>query len=129
MRPQTCGMAAKAVNAVLAENLRYWMGEAGIGSQAQLAEKSGVSQRTISNYLNPDNRQEGATGKEPSAKLTELQKIADALGVGVWELVRPMTPRERKFYSQVEKAYADLMAGQGKDLATNGAEGDTPHGK
>jgi transcriptional regulator with XRE-family HTH domain len=112
-------MAAKSVNAVLADNLRYWMGQSGISSQEQLAAKSGVSQRTISNYLNPENRQESATGKEPSAKLTELDKIAGALGVGVWDLVRPMTPRERQFYRQVEQAYRDLMNERAPNGSTN----------
>jgi transcriptional regulator with XRE-family HTH domain len=105
-------MPEKSVNEVLAENLRYWMEQANMTAQGDLAEKSGVSQRTISNYLNPGNRQESASGKEPSAKLTELQKIAVALGIGVWDLVRPMTPQERAFYKKVEQAYTDLMAGE-----------------
>ena len=101
-------MAEKSVNEVLADNLRYWMSEAGL-KQEGLAERSGVSQRTISNYLNPGRRQESASGKEPSAKLTELSSISDALGVGIWDLVRPMTPNERTFYQQVEQAYSNLM--------------------
>lgn len=108
-------MSEKSVNEVLAENLRYWMIQAKLTAQGDLAEKSGVSQRTISNYLNPGNRQESTSGKEPSAKLTELEKIARALHVGVWDLVRPMTPSERLFYKQVEKAYADLMASKAEE--------------
>jgi len=109
---QSAGMPEKhdkSVNEVLADNLRYWMQEAGLTTQGLLAAKSGVAQRTISNYLNPQIRQESTTGKEPSAKLTELGKIADALGVGVWDLVRPMSPKERAFYRQVESAYSALV--------------------
>lgn len=77
-------------------------------TQAALAERAGVSQKTISNYLNPGQRTEGAKGKEPSAKLTELDKIASALNVGVWQLVRQMTEGERKSYESIEAAFQSL---------------------
>jgi transcriptional regulator with XRE-family HTH domain len=96
-----------SINRVLARNLAYWMEQATL-TQSALAEKAGVSQKTISNYLNPQQRQEGATGKEPSAKLTELEKIAKALSVSVWQLVREMTPSERKMYEAIERAYEEL---------------------
>lgn len=93
-----------SINQVLAENLAHWMGERKL-TQNALAEKAGVSQKTISNYLNPEQRVDGAKGKEPSAKLTELNRIAGALGVGVWELVRRMSERERALYTAIEKQY------------------------
>jgi transcriptional regulator with XRE-family HTH domain len=96
-----------SINRVLARNLAYWMGEAKL-SQTALAAKAGVSQKTISNYLNPDQRVEGSKGKEPSAKLTELAKIADALGIGTWQLLRQMSATERKFYAQIESSYAEM---------------------
>ena len=95
------------INEVVARNLDYWMKQAGI-KQAALAEKAGVSQKTISNYLKPGQRTEGTTGKEPSAKLAELDKIAKALHVEVWQLTRQMTARERIMYAAIEKAYAEL---------------------
>lgn len=97
-----------SINRVLARNLAYWMGEAKL-TQAALAEKAGVNQKTISNYLNPDQRVEGSKGKEPSAKLTELNNIALALGISLWQLLREMTVSERKMYAAIEDAYARLV--------------------
>jgi transcriptional regulator with XRE-family HTH domain len=96
------------INRVLARNLAYWMGEARL-TQAALAEKAGVSQKTISNYLNPDQRVEGSKGKEPSAKLTELNNIAAALGVDLWQLLREMSESERLMYAAIEDAYIRLV--------------------
>jgi transcriptional regulator with XRE-family HTH domain len=96
-----------SINRVLARNLAYWMGEAKL-TQTALAVKAGLSQKTISNYLNPDQRVEGSKGKEPSAKLTELARIADALEVGTWQLLRDMTESERAFYAQIESSYSQM---------------------
>jgi len=98
----------KSINAVVAENLAYWIEKAGFTSQTALAEKAGVSQKTVSNYLNPEQRLNGGEGKERSAKLTELASIAAALGVEVHQLTRPMTASERQFYEALERAYLDL---------------------
>jgi transcriptional regulator with XRE-family HTH domain len=97
----------KSISRVVAGNLRYWMAQADM-SQTALAAKAGVSQKTISNYLNPDQRAESATGKMPSPKLEELDKIAKALAIPVWQLVREMTEKERRLYEHIEKAYAEL---------------------
>jgi transcriptional regulator with XRE-family HTH domain len=96
-----------SINRVLARNLAYWMREAKL-TQATLALRAHVDQKTISNYLNPDQRVKGSTGKEPSAKLTELAKIADALGIGTWQLLREMTESERAFYTQIEASFAKV---------------------
>lgn len=103
-------MARKSlpINEVVAENLSYLMEKVEL-TQAALAEKAGVSQKTISNYLNPSQRSEGALGKLPSPKLVELDRIATALGVEVWELTRQMTPSERAMYAAIEKAYSELV--------------------
>lgn len=98
---------SKSINVVVAENLGYWMANAGM-KQAALAEKAGVSQKTVSNYLNPEQRTEGSTGKEPSAKLAELDKIAKALAIEVWQLTRQMSESERTMYEAIEKAYRDM---------------------
>lgn len=97
------------INQVVAQNLAYLMKQAKL-TQAQLAEKAGVNQKTISNYLNPAQRTEGALGKSPSPKLVELDRIARALEVQVWELTRQMSPSERAMYAAIEKAYEDLRA-------------------
>lgn len=91
----------KPINAVLAENLQFFMAEKGM-SQAVLAAKARMGQTTVSLYLNPQRRAAGKTGNEPSAKLAEVQRLADALGVELWELLRPLTPVQRQFYRSVE---------------------------
>lgn len=107
---QTDGMAKRPINEVLAANLEFFMRERGIESQTELARRSGVAQRTISNYLSPDLRQESKSGKPPSAKLTEIEKIADALDIGAWDLLRDLSPSERAFYANIEDAYAKLTS-------------------
>jgi transcriptional regulator with XRE-family HTH domain len=97
-----------AINDVLAENLRYFMQERGF-NQSTLGKKAGLAQRTIGNYLKPSLRQaETKSGKLPSAKLTELEKVAAALGVEPWELLRPISPQERVFYRQIEDSFNKL---------------------
>lgn len=101
---------ALPINDVLALNLGYFMRQQGL-TQAALARKSGVAQRTIGNYLKPALRQaESKSGKAPSAKLTEVEALAGALGVQVWELLRPITPSEREFYRQMEESFNRLRS-------------------
>jgi transcriptional regulator with XRE-family HTH domain len=102
-------VAEKDINEVVADNLAYWMREAKL-TQAAVAQAAGVSQKTISNYLNPQQRMEGAKGKPGSPKLYELDLIAKALGVELWQLTRAMTESERAIYEALEKAYRDLVA-------------------
>lgn len=111
-----------SINKVLAHNLAYWMEQAKL-TQSALAEKAGVSQKTISNYLNPEQRQDGSMGKEPSAKLTELEKIATAMSIGVWQLVREMTVSERKMYEAIETSYSALL----RSAVTTATEEDENH--
>lgn len=100
----------RPITEVIAENLAYWMKQhATLKTQASLGAAAGVAQTTIGNYLNPKQRLEGAKGKPPSPKVVELERIADALGIGVWALVRPMTPRERAYYQKIEEAFATLV--------------------
>lgn len=107
---------AKSINLVVAENLAHWMNNAGI-KQAALAEKAGVSQKTVSNFLNPGQRTETTSGKEPSAKLSELERIAKALAIEVWQLTREIPENEREMYEAFEKAYAKLKESAHLDRA------------
>lgn len=75
-----------------------------------------MKQTTISLYLDPDRRLKSATGKEPSAKLTEIAMLAAALGVEPWELVRSLTPEQRDAYSRIEDAYRVLFPGNFQPL-------------
>lgn len=102
-------MPEKTISQVVAANLAYWMEQAEM-TQTALAAKAGVSQKTISNYLNPDQRVESATGKVPSPKLEELDKIARVLAIPVWQLVREMSEKERKLYEHIERAYSELVS-------------------
>lgn len=101
----------KSINQVVAENLAYWVEQRGF-TQVALAAKAGVSQKTVSNYLNPQQRTEGATGKEPSAKLSELARIADALGVEVWQLTRPADDDEERAMFQSLEEMMDKLRGR-----------------
>lgn len=85
--PHPRAVAGKHINRIVADNLAYWMREEKV-TQAALAQRAGISQKTVSNYLNPDQRSEGTMGKPPSPKLTELALIADALHVQVWQMLR-----------------------------------------
>lgn len=105
--PQTWLMDVSPANRTLAENLRYYMEKAGLKQQG-LAAKSGVKQTTISLYLRPEARIPGKDGKAGSAKLTEVEQLADAFGIAVWELLRPYSPGEREAYAQIEAAFKAL---------------------
>jgi transcriptional regulator with XRE-family HTH domain len=108
MTKQAAKAEQPAIGAVLATNLAFFMKEKGF-TQSSLGKKAGLAQRTIGNYLNPALRQaESKTGKAPSAKLTEVEKIAVALQIEVWELLRPITPAEREFYRQIEESFDRL---------------------
>lgn len=74
----------------------------------KLAEKSGVAPRTIGYYLKPDQRQAGSKGKAPSAKLSEVQMLAQALELETWELLRDFTPEQWAAYEKIEAAFFDL---------------------
>jgi len=101
------------INDVLARNLKAIMEEKGFQSQAKLAEKAGVDQKTISNYLNPAQRLEGGTaGKPRSAKLAEVESIANALGVEVWELLQPLETAERELFRTIRKALRSALEQQ-----------------
>ena len=83
----------KPINTVVAEALDFFMGTA--WTNVSLGIAADVAESTIRNYLKPENRTTGKTGKEPSAKLTELAKLAAALGVQVSDLVTDATDEER----------------------------------
>lgn len=100
-------MSGKPINDVLAENLAHFMSKRGLSQQA-LAGKCGIGQTTISLYLDPSRRKPGAMGKIPSAKLSEVEMLANSLGVDVWELLRSFTPAEREAYERIEQAFKVL---------------------
>lgn len=105
--------AKKSANVTLAENIRYWMKKRRLEghevTQMALAQAAGVSQKTISNYLNPEQREGGTTGREPSAKIAEVAKIAAALEVEMWKLMREASSdAERDFLESLDEGVAQL---------------------
>jgi DNA-binding Xre family transcriptional regulator len=86
-------MRKKPINQVIAEALAFYMGER--WNQTTLAKEAGVAPNTIGNAMNPGRRAESASGKEPSIKATELDRIAKALEVPVADLVSDLTEQER----------------------------------
>lgn len=121
----TNAMMKKPINDVLAENLAYFMGEKKL-TQMALSKNSGVAQTTISLYLTPGRRQTGKAGKEPSAKLGEVEQIANALNVDVWELLRSFSSDdERKAYTLLEQAYKHLHGQMSPKEEKSGRRGKT----
>lgn len=100
-------MSEKSINEVFAENLKFYMGKQKL-SQPALAEKCKVSQKTISNCLNPSQRDAGASGAERSATLAKVATLAKALGVEPWKMLRSFTDQERAAYEQIEAAFRAL---------------------
>lgn len=56
-------------------------------TERALGQSAGLSPRTVANFLRPESRARSASGKPPSGKLTELARIASALGATVADLV------------------------------------------
>lgn len=86
-------MADVDINQLLAKNLRARMDDAGV-NQTALGKRSGVAQNTISLYLAPEKRKPSAKGKEPSGKLTEVARMAEALNLEPWQLLLPNGGKE-----------------------------------
>lgn len=103
-------MVKTPINQVLAENLALFMRDGPLKTQAALAHKAALSQRTIGNYLSPQLRVAGSRGKAPSTKLAELERIADALQIEVWQLLRPMSATDRVVYRHIEQAFDEVRA-------------------
>lgn len=101
-------MNVSPLNKALAENLHHHMEKQGL-NQTSLAKKCGVAQTTISLYLHPERRKEGKDAKPGSAKLTEVEMLAQALDVEPWELVRPLDGVQREVYAKIEAAYRVLQ--------------------
>jgi len=104
------------INDVLAANLRHYMERGELRTQAALAQRCGLAQRTIGNYLHPKLRQGGISGKAPSAKLSELEKICDALQIEVWQLLRPASAIEHALEDDLRYLVDKAMA-QARDAA------------
>lgn len=106
--------AEKTINEVLAENLQHFMCVKGV-TQAVLAQRAGMGQTTVSLYLSPKRRSQGKSGKEPSATIAAVQRLADALQVELWELLRPLTQAQRDFYRSMESLITERTKAAASD--------------
>lgn len=79
----------KTAAEVLAYNLGEWMRYRDL-TQTALGTAAKVNQKTISNCLNPNQRDPSNKGKTPSPTLETLANIARALDTPLWMLLRPM---------------------------------------
>lgn len=115
---ETWRMSKKPINDVLAENLTAFMEERNL-TQAALGKLADIGQTTVGLYLNPHRRSPGKTGKPPSAKLSEVEALANALDVEVWEMLRPLTISQRDAYKKIEAAFNSLMEASGNDTKSH----------
>jgi transcriptional regulator with XRE-family HTH domain len=86
------GMNDEAKN--FARNLKILM-EHHQDTQSSLHKRSRVSQKTISNMLNP--------GDDSSPNLANIEKIAKAYNLKTWHLLLPNPPQEILINSSIEK--------------------------
>lgn len=84
----------------LSRNLRRLM-EFFDANQTEVAQKAGVSQKTISNMLNP--------GEEKSPQLNKIEVVAKSFGLQTWHLLLPNCPDELLFNHSIEKLVENYM--------------------
>lgn len=108
---KTLRVTEKPITQVVAEAIAYYMQTQDPPlKEAALGDAAGVSPRTVGNFLRPEKRQPGASGKTPSGKLTELEMIAKALRVSVADLVVDVSPEARAERQRITQAIAILTA-------------------
>lgn len=103
--PQSAVMTEKIITRTIADNLAYFMKAKNI-TQKELARKSGVGQTTISLYMRPEERKAPDASKLPSPSIAKVHALADALGIELWELVRPLKPAQRDLIRSVDALIA-----------------------
>ena len=89
MDGHSASMQASGAHLLLTNNLRHYMNVQGL-TQAELGRRAGLTQRTVANYLHPRLRQSAKQGTVAGARLEELQRISSALGMPLWEFLKPV---------------------------------------
>ncbi len=98
---------ARELLQTLARNLEWHMRQQG-WNEDTLATASGLSKRTIGNFLRPGNRKPARNGNVPSGTLANLFKIEAALGFSAAEsLCSPSVRHFDEFRDAVEAAYIE----------------------
>lgn len=95
-------MDRKTTRSALATNLDMLMGLYSL-SQKTLSERSGVSQKTISNMLNADQPGIGAS------TLDKVSDVAAAFGLEGWHLLLPGLPQDISARSSISKLIYDYL--------------------
>ena len=90
----------------VAANLEWHM-QARSMTEDALARASGVSPRTVGNFLRPTNRKSarGTSRSFPSGTLANLCKLAVALGVEPWQLMCNL--HSARFHEAMEQAFIE----------------------
>jgi len=98
---------------MLANNLERRMRDQGM-TEFALANVSGVSPRTVGNFLRPANRktQRGTSKSFPSGTLANLFKLAEALELEASDLLITDAARQR-FHAAIEAAYIERHDAKG----------------
>jgi transcriptional regulator with XRE-family HTH domain len=109
-----------ATKTVLARNLRYLMGDRG-WDQVDLAKKSGVSQKTVSNIL----------GEIKVPTLDTVDKLASAFGLNLWHLILPTLVEDLKSPTSIRELYAAFSTSndQGRQFILSVAEREAKFNK
>lgn len=97
------GDTVDTVLLIISSNLDWHMQRHGM-SEDRLATASGISPRTVGNFLRPSNRKANQRGN-PSGTLANLCKLAAALHVEPWELLAPPDSSRLRFLQAVEQAF------------------------
>lgn len=92
---QVQGMKSKSLNQVLAERLAQEMAARGLSAK-RLGELAEVAPNTVSNYLKRADPTYSKSGKEQSAKLAEVERIAAALGLHALSLLTDPEEQQRR---------------------------------
>jgi transcriptional regulator with XRE-family HTH domain len=88
----------------VARNLRMLMGLHNPPlDQTELAKRAGVSQKTISNMLDPD--RPGISGHN----LEKVDQVAKAFGLDAWHLLIPTLPADIEEASRISDLVADYI--------------------
>jgi hypothetical protein len=114
----------KPVNQIVSEALVYFMGDK--WNPTTLGRRAGVSPNTVKNYREPQTREAGASGKAPSAKLTELELLANVLGLEVADLVTDQTNAERALVYRRRAAEFYARTGKLPEWAPDAQDVDSP---
>lgn len=81
----------------LAKNVKFLMDQNDNETEASLAKRSGVSQKTVNNIIN----------NRTSVQLDSVEAIAAAYGLNGWQLIIPGLPAELLSSGTIAKMYDD----------------------